>query len=579
MLLSGGIGVWAFFISCFMDHDFLVWRRFFFSCRAVVLFFLLLAGAGRAGAQSYGPNLLPAGSFEDVQPTYVPWAGVDDNGYLHGIDGKQLSVDDSGKIDGTSFGSSVVAADLNGDGKPDLVLADSYGFFWFYPNSGTPQKPVFTQAEVIPIWLGETRLNDQTEGCANVVPRIQLVDFNGNKVLDVLAGTYSGKLFHIRNAGSVTQPKFKPTQDCDTLLLNTHKHGVLWCAYLAPFMTSDFGTGIDKLMDLLVGEGTYSANSIYLLRNTGSNSSPIFDETHLQKIIPGMGLEELTPTVIDWNNDGKPDILAGDRTGYLTLFLNTSPDADHLTFGPGTHIKIADQDTFGPSITVSVADLTGNHLPNLLIGRNDGTVLYALNTGKPGAPEFVTEPTPLKGTLPPGYSYTALTAWHKDGAFGAPYEMLGAVNPTLEPGFTFPKDVNAKYALKFWVWPTTSTYFPEHYYPPEESYFTQHRIDCAAGFTVNLNKHYRFHFWVKSDHPVDGFQYELIPSYVRRKGFHGYSVTNPIDCGTSWTEVNDDIIIENPDDKTVTTWSYYPHFHFNGQATIWIADVSVQQKN
>jgi len=31
-----------------------------------------------------------------------------------------------------------------------------------------------------------------------------------------------------------------------------------------------------------------------------------------------MGLEQLTPAVVDWNNDGKPDIICGDRTGYLT---------------------------------------------------------------------------------------------------------------------------------------------------------------------------------------------------------------------------------------------------------------------
>jgi hypothetical protein len=58
--------------------------------------------------------------------------------------------------------------------------------------------------------------------------------------------------------------------------------------------------------------------------------------------------------------------------------------------------KIAGVEKLGNSITVTVGDLTGNHLPNLLIGRDDGTVLYALNTGKLGAPEFITPGYALK---------------------------------------------------------------------------------------------------------------------------------------------------------------------------------------
>src|SRR5882757_2928771 len=114
-----------------MDQDSLASRGHRF-CRSAVLVFcgvVLLPSVSRA--QNYGPNLLPAGSFEDVAPTYVPWAGVDDGGFIHGLEGKQLSVDDSGVIGATAFGPSVAVGDLNGDGKPDLVLADSKGFFWF----------------------------------------------------------------------------------------------------------------------------------------------------------------------------------------------------------------------------------------------------------------------------------------------------------------------------------------------------------------------------------------------------------------------------------------------------------------
>jgi len=153
-------------------------------------------------AQTYGPNLLPAGKFENGRPTYVPWAGVDDQGNIHGIEGAQLAVGDDGNIKYGAFAPSIAVGDMNGDGKPDLVLADSKGFFWYFPNSGTPANPVFTQGEIIPIWLGEERVSWDTEGVDSVVPRIQLVDLNGSKRLGILAGTYAGKLFSIPNAGS-----------------------------------------------------------------------------------------------------------------------------------------------------------------------------------------------------------------------------------------------------------------------------------------------------------------------------------------------------------------------------------------
>jgi len=527
-------------------------------------------------AQTYGPNILPAGSFENVQQTFVPWAGVDEKGNIHGFDGSQISVGDDGNIRSHAFGPSAAVADMTGSGKQDLVLADAYGFFWFFPNSGTVRSPAFTQGEIIPIWLGQDRLAKYTEGVENYVPRIQLADFANNNLLDILVGDYAGKLFRIPNIGTPSQPNFKPTLKPDELLINTRKDGELWCNYLSPCITGLFNPL--KTPDLVMGDGGYSANSVYLFRNTGSKGAPAFDEDHMQKIIPGMGLEQLTPAVVDWNNDGKPDIICGDRTGSLTLYLNNSTDPANPTFAHGTHIRIGGQENFGGSITVAIGDLSGNHLPNLLIGKDDGTVLYAENSGKLGAPSFILPATPLKGVLPPDYHYITPTNWYRYGAYGAPDEVLACTNPQIEPGFTFPEGENSKYALKFYVWPVKNTYFPERYYPAVEDFWREHVISCTQKFKLNLNKTYRIHFWVRAEHNVADFRYKFYPSSVDRVGFHGYEVINPAEVGTNWKEVSDEIKINDPDDPTVTNWIYNLEFHFTGQTTLYIEDVQIQEK-
>ena len=534
-----------------------------------------------AQAQSYGPNIFDAGSFDNVEPTYVPWAGVDGQGNLHGIDGKQIAVDDAGKLQvdnygrgSATFGPSIACADLNGDGKPDLVVADSFGYFWFYPNSGSAAKPVFTQGEIIPIWLGEDRVDRDTEGVDNIVPRIQLIDIDGSRKLSIVAGTYTGKLFCIPNLGNSSQPVFKATVNPDQLLINTHKHGVLWCNYLSPFLTSAFNN--QNRLDLLMGEGTYSANSIYLLRNTNSSGNPAYDEDHLKKLIPGMGLEQITPVVVDWNNDGKPDVLCGDRTGYLDLFLNNSSDIDHPSFDPPVHVKIAGQEQFGSTITVSIADMSENGLPNLLIGKGDGTINYAVNTGKPGAPVFLIPPTPLKGVLPPEYHYTSLKNWEKKQAYGVPYEIVGAVNPQLEPGFTFPEGEKTKYALKFFVWPFKSTYFPDRYYPPVEDQWRQHVIACPDKITIQLNKRYRVHFWAKADRNTD-LGIRLSSVYKEPDKFTPPPIIDKkVGVGTNWSECSADVRIDNTLDKT-TDWEYTFDFRFTGQPTLYIDDLQIQE--
>ena len=56
--------------------------------------------------------------------------------------------------------------------------------------------------------------------------------------------------------------------------------------------------------DLILGEGSYSANSIHIWLNTAANRRRNSSRNHFTRA--WRGGEQLTPSVYDWNGDGIP---------------------------------------------------------------------------------------------------------------------------------------------------------------------------------------------------------------------------------------------------------------------------------
>jgi hypothetical protein len=362
----------------------------------------------QAPAPAAPKNLVSNGGFESSFRRENLWDGVDAAGYLTGERGAVPVLTTSGVISETSMPLSVAVADMNGDNLPDIVTMDVLSYLRIYFNKGTATEPKFTVADLGGIFLSRTNPNDPIlEGAkgaadqARMATRMFPTDIMRSGKKDLIVGNYIGEIFLIPNAGSAQTPDFKQPADVTRTLVPTMKDSnKKWGNVFAP-ATWDWNK--DGKEDLILGEGSYSANNIHLLLNQGSGAKPTFDETNRFAIAFGDGLEQLTPTVVDYNGDGLPDLLVAERTGKIAVYLNKGeqqklgeppPEIPFASFisAAGGSSSLA----FGGISTVSTGDLNGDGLFDLVVGKTNGRVAMALNTGTKTEPKF-SAPVELKG--------------------------------------------------------------------------------------------------------------------------------------------------------------------------------------
>jgi hypothetical protein len=148
----------------------------------------------------------------------------------------------------------------------------------------------------------------------------------------------------------------------------------------------------DERKDLLVGR---SDGLVMIFSNVGTDADPHFDGgTRLQVGSPGFKSDidvgsRATPTAVDWDGDGRKDLVVGAIDGRLHLFLNEGTDTDP-DFRTEQFVQEDGADLVVPAIRSSpdAVDLTHDGKKDILTGNTEGQLLLYENTGSDQAPSF-----------------------------------------------------------------------------------------------------------------------------------------------------------------------------------------------
>ncbi|CAF3693564.1 unnamed protein product [Rotaria sp. Silwood1] len=272
---------------------------------------------------------------------------------------------------------SVSVGDINGDGKPDLAVANLVSSSVSVFLNTTPA------GNATPTFSAKT---DFTTG--NFPYSVSIRDFNGDGKPDLVVANYgsnSVSVFLNTTTPGASTPTFSAKSDFTT---GTNPQSV---------STGDFNG--DGKQDLAVANANSTSVSVFLNTTAPGASTPTFSA----KTDFTTGSSPYSVSIGDFNGDGKPDLaVVNQGSNSVSVLLNTTtPGASTPTFSAKT-----DFTTGSSPYTVFTGDLNGDGKPDLAVANSGGNVSVLLNTTTPGAstPGFSAKTDFATGTGPQSVS-------------------------------------------------------------------------------------------------------------------------------------------------------------------------------
>ena len=207
--------------------------------------------------------------------------------------------------------------DWDNDGKKDLLSGDTRGQIWLFRNTGTQEAPKLAAG---------TR-----------------IEAEGKPILGIRRKT-----------------KVHPDGRRELLLDPNALIGIYSKIHFADWNG-------DGLRDLLVGQSGPGGHDVLFYRNIGTATAPKFGKPEPLEL-PGPAMSRPSPYLVDWDSDGKVDLLFGTERPKVYFFRNVGT-AEKPQLEPGREIPL-DGEGFakGYRCRIDVTDWNNDGKHDLLVG-------------------------------------------------------------------------------------------------------------------------------------------------------------------------------------------------------------------
>lgn len=246
-------------------------------------------------------------------------------------------------------------------GIHDLLLGDQNGYVTLYRNIGTKESPRYDAG---------TKIKAGGKVIQVKWPSVPyLVDWNEDGKMDLLVGDGSGYLHLFLNQGS---GEFAPG-----VYVKAGRKDLNVGSYASPCVV-DWNE--DGKKDLVMGN---DKRRIYVFLNEGTNEQPIFREPFE---LNGGSLDVgsvSSPDVVDWDGDGKKDLVIGTWGGEIYVFINKGTNHEPQFENEGDKLPLQAGQSASPRVLSR-----GYGLNDLVVATRYGEVTYFTNTGSAKVPNF-----------------------------------------------------------------------------------------------------------------------------------------------------------------------------------------------